>query len=195
MNIKNIFKNVLNRNNAQPNQIKMQYSKEGKFIADTFVKTAKHNKVGLFSLPIMPSGWRSPEEVLSEGLDAVLSNPKTTDDEKTIARIGQTFASDVNHYYNGSVNRVLSSVMKAISGQTQGAVGYVLADVINDAARAVNRQDSNSKEQVLLDGLEEISRNPKTTEEQKEIARLSITYPEAMSLDTLFDTLRDIQKV
>jgi hypothetical protein len=196
ISIGKLFSNI----QIQQKQHKMKYSKTGKFIADTFTKTAEHNKVGIFSPAFMPDGWESPEIVLSKGFDAILTSQKTTEDEKNLAKMGKIFNSDfkrfqVNTPFASSDNnlRVELTIMKAISKQNKGNVGNILANVFYDAAKSIKGGYENAKTHILMDGLKEIADNSKTTESQKKLAKLGINYGEKADSSALFKLLSDIK--
>ena len=110
----------------------------------------------------------SANKAIWEGYNAIIANPKTTKEEKDVARLGNEIAShslDIQEH-----NRLGFPVIRAISNSISGPIGTVLAKVALDAADNTDKATSANK--AIWEGYNAIVANPDTTEDEKAVARL-----------------------
>jgi hypothetical protein len=135
----------------------MTYSGEGAQIAsDAYDRASKE--------PLADGA----NKVLWNGYNRILSSPATTDDEKAIARFGDAVSRVTMDLVEH--NRVAFPLIKSLAWPVNGPVGHVLGKIIYDTANNVKL--AKTANEVLWKSYDAIIDNPRTTDDEKAIARL-----------------------
>jgi len=143
------------------NTSSVEYSSMGKILAKSTYESGCHSSYA-----------EDQRKIQKEGFEAILKNPATTEDEKTLANLGITFGS---HYMQDiSAARARNKVLKAIMNGVSGPMGTVIADLTFEAGKSVDYAEE--QRMVQKNGLEIIAGHSKTTEDEKTLANLGITF-------------------
>jgi len=151
------------------NTSSVEYSSMGKILAKSTYESGCHSSYA-----------EDQRKIQKEGFEAILKNPATTEDEKTLANLGITFGS---HYMQDiSAARARNKVLNTIIGGISGPIGSVIAKVTYDSGVSV--EYASEQRMLQRDGFEAIINNPKTTDEQKALARHGINVGDDYMTDS-----------
>ncbi|MGV8125032.1 MAG: hypothetical protein AB2L14_35235 [Candidatus Xenobiia bacterium LiM19] len=109
--------------------------------------------------------WGYKDEILSKGFETIIESRSTSEDQKSLARLGLAIA--YRDGYRKTMVNARAIVMDAIAHPLSGPVAGILARAILSAEREGDSFDSSL---MLYRGLDEISTNSKVPDTVRKIA-------------------------
>jgi hypothetical protein len=136
----------------------------GPALAQTFIKVADNVKLA------------EPEaHVLWKGFGAIIKNSATTDDEKAVAKLGDSIAQESLDWTEHDL--AAYPLMQAISNSVTGPIGTTLAKLAYESADNVKLAESAAH--ILWKGFDAIIKNSAPTADEKAVARLGDAIAQA----------------
>jgi hypothetical protein len=136
----------------------------GPALAQTFIKVADNVKLA------------EPEaHVLWNGFGAIIKNSATTDDEKAVAKLGDSIAQESLEWTEHDL--AAYPLMQAISNSVTGPIGVTLAELAYESADKVKLAESAAR--VLRKGFDAIIKNSAATANEKAVAKLGDAIAQA----------------
>ena len=109
--------------------------------------------------------------VQQDGLEAIVSNSKTSEDEKALAQLGIKFGTHDIDIGDVNVTRARNVILKVLSNPVSDPISIVIQKVIDKIEIGPATADGRT---VTKDCLEVVISNPDTSEELKSLARHKI---------------------
>ncbi|MHC9542670.1 MAG: hypothetical protein AB9903_24435 [Vulcanimicrobiota bacterium] len=115
--------------------------------------------------------WKDARKIIKEGLEAIIKNPGTSEDEKAIARMGIDFGDDYMHIDQAA--RIRAAVVKEIAEPPSGTMAQVLAKTTLKAYDSGTMQWKEARK-IMREGFQAIVNNPKSSDTDKTLAQMGI---------------------
>jgi len=126
--------------------------------------------------------------IQKDGLQAIKENPKSSQDEKTIAELGIVFGD--SYMNNTSATKARNVVLQTIIGNISGPIGSAIAKVTYDAG--VKVETAKEQRAIQKQGLQGIVANSGATKEEKALAELGIEFGDSYMYDTSATKARNV---
>lgn len=140
-----------------------EYSTEGQLLAE--LAAASYDGAS--------GQWRGIRKLAADGLRKIRDDASTTADEKAIARLGLDIGSD--YMQNDDAARMQRSVLGVVASSVPGPIGQVLARTALGAYNSTSMTYEVARG-VVKDGLEAVSSNDRTSQAEKDLANLGLTF-------------------
>jgi hypothetical protein len=125
------------------------------------------------------SDGKTTRSVIFTGLDEIEKNPGTSTQDKELAKLGKAFGDGVSNDWDAV--KIRKPVIDAIQSGVKGSKGEIIAEITTQAAS--NASDGKTTRSVIYKGLDEIEKNPGTSTQEKELAKLGKAFGDGVSND------------